>query len=79
MKDEEEIFFEREDKALSEPGHRFELPALDVSQRGFDRPKDERAREADLPQHLTPHEAVEVLEVNGHVRQLGHSRENIGR
>src|ERR1022692_708704 len=72
VKDEEEIFFEREYETLPQPGHPKESPALHVLDRRSHGTDDERARQPELSQDLTPHEAVEVLHVNGHVRQLGH-------
>ncbi len=79
VKDEEQTFFEGQDEAFAQSGHREEAPALDVLDRRLHGAHNERAREPDLSQHFAPHEAVEVLQVEGHIRQLGHSRENIGR
>jgi|SRR5664280_3576533 hypothetical protein len=59
----------RDVRATGESFAAWRIYVLDRRLHGTD---DERARERDLPQDLTPHEAVEVLHVNGHVRQLRH-------
>ena len=72
MKHEEQIFLEGKYEALAETGHLHEAPALYGGQWRSHRAQNERAREAHLPERLSREEALEMLRIDGDVRQLRH-------